>query len=68
MRIESDDLKRSLIRLMDGTEDIIGRAFDRGIQTSISMVEILEDFECRAMAQTLEGRNERDGVKDKENK
>ena len=43
MLIDSIELKASLGRMLDGNDDLIGKSFDRGIQTAIKLVIIYEE-------------------------
>jgi hypothetical protein len=55
MNIESVDLKKSLVRMLDGTDDVVGRSFDRGIQTAIKLIEIYEEIYGTKIAEALDG-------------
>jgi len=52
--IESTELKESLKRMLNNKEDIIERAFDRGIDTAIRVVELYEEKEGSAIAEALD--------------
>ena len=54
MQIESCELKESLKRMFDGKDDVIGRSFDRGIETAIKLVEIYEEKEGFKIAEALD--------------
>lgn len=54
--IESVELKKSLVKMLDKTDDIIGSSFDRGITTAIKLVEIYEEAEGAKIAGALDGK------------